>query len=45
MVAAQNFFCAGCGTPIEPSKYGNGLTAYCVMTGQRITKLGSALLV
>lgn len=22
MVAAQNFFCAGCGTPIEPSKYG-----------------------
>lgn len=22
MVIAQNFFCAGCGTPIEPSKYG-----------------------
>lgn len=23
VVAAQNFLCAGCGTPIEPSKYGS----------------------
>lgn len=45
VVAAQNFFCAGCGTPVEPSKYGNWLTAYYMMTGQRITKLGTALIV
>lgn len=40
MVATQNFFCAGCGTPIEPSKYGKGLPAYYAMTGQRSNKAG-----
>lgn len=33
MVAAQNFLCAGCGTPIEPSKYGQCIT--CLVFGHR----------
>lgn len=30
-MVAQNFFCAGCGTPIQPSKYGS--CAACLLRG------------
>ena len=43
VVAAQNFLCAGCGTPVEPSKYGNGPPAYCTATGQGLAEVGRAL--